>query len=167
MPLGHHGRIGHPRTITVTGPASVSSPGGFGLNGIEAARDGRTLIVDHTDLGALFTVDPRNGRSRQIRLTKGSLQPGTPDGLLLEDGTLWVVENFANAVAKVRLSPSLRSGRVVATRTDPLFRVPSTVASWGCRLVLPNSRLDLGLPPPFGPGAPPGTDYDVVVLKKF
>jgi hypothetical protein len=30
---------------------------------------------------------------------------------------------------------------------------------------LVNARFDLGLPPPFGPGAPPGTEYDVVVVR--
>ena len=28
-----------------------------------------------------------------------------------------------------------------------------------------NSRFDLGFPPPIGPGAPPGTDFDVVQLR--
>lgn len=167
VPLGHDGRIGRPRTVTVTGPAAVNNPGGFGMNGIVAVRGGRTLVVDHTDLGALFTLDPRTGESRKVEVTQGSLQPGTPDGLLLQGRTLWVVENFANTLAKVRLAPDLTTARVVATRSDPLFRVPSTVAAWGCRLALPNSRLDLGLPPPFGPGAPKGTDYDVVVLGRF
>jgi hypothetical protein len=167
VPLRHHGRTGRPRTITVTGPAAVNNPGGFGLNGIAAAWGGRTLIVDHSDLGALFTVDPRTGRSRLIRLARGSLVPGTPDGILLDGRTLWVVENFANTLVKVRLARSLRAGRVVAERSDPLFRIPSTVAQYRCKLAVVNTRFDLGLPPPLGSGAPPGTEYDIVVLKKF
>ena len=71
-----------------------------------------------------------------------------------------------NTLAKVRLSPDLRRGEVVAEVRDPLFRFPTTVADYGCELALVNARFDLGFPPPFGPGAPPGTDFDVVVLKK-
>jgi hypothetical protein len=28
-------------------------------------------------------------------------------------------------------------------------------------------RYDLGLPPPFGPGAPPGTTFNVVVVPAY
>lgn len=165
VPIAKDGSFGRPRTITVTGPASATGEG-FGLNGIEAPPGGHTLIVDHSRLGGLFTVDPGTGKSRLIRLAKGSLKPGTPDGILLDGRYLWVVENFANTLAKVRLSPDLKRGKVTTTVKDPLFRVPSTVAEHGCELALVNTRFDLGFPPPFGPGAPKGTDFDVVVLKK-
>jgi len=46
----------------------------------------------------------------------------------------------------------------------PLFDDPTTVAKYGDELALPNGRYDLGLPPPFGPGAPPGTTFNVVVV---
>ena len=152
-------------TITVTGPAASSAPGTFGLNGIDATANGRTLIVDHTHLGIIATVDPTTGDSHEIALAGGGLIPGTPDGLQLEGHTVWVVENFANAIAKVRLSPDLSSGRVVQTVTSSLFRVPTTVVKHGSRLAAVNGRFDLGLPPPFGPGALPGTDFDVVQLR--
>ena len=164
VPIAPDGSFGKPRTITVTGPAAAT--GDLGLNGIDATRGGSTLIVDHTTLGALFTVNPSNGRSRQITITKGALAPGTLDGILLDGKDLWVVENAVNTLAKVRLSPDLKSGEVVAAVRDPLFRFPTTVADYGCELALVNARFDLGFPPPFGPGAPPGTDFDVVVLKK-
>jgi hypothetical protein len=76
-----------------------------------------------------------------------------------------VVENSANAVARVELSPDLTSGEVVDVITSSLFRVPTTVARHGSSLALVNARFDLGFPPPFGPGAPPGTDFDVVQIR--
>ena len=76
-----------------------------------------------------------------------------------------MVQNFANSVAGVKLSPDLTSGRVVSVITSDLFRVPTTVARHGSTLALVNGRFDLGFPPPFGPGAPPGTDFDVVQLR--
>jgi sugar lactone lactonase YvrE len=165
VPIAKDGSLGRPRTIAVKGPASATGRG-FGLNGIDATPDGHTLIVDHTRLGALFTVDPRTGQSRRITIRKGALKAGTLDGLLLDGKDLWVVENFANTLAKVRLSPDLKRAKVTTTVKDPLFRVPATVAEHDCELALVNTRFDLGLPPPFGPGAPKGTDFDVVVLKK-
>jgi sugar lactone lactonase YvrE len=164
VPIGADGSIGTPATITVTGPAGAT--GDFGLNGIKATPDGSTLIVNHTAAGILATVDTETGESRAIDLGGDSLIPGTADGLILEGHTAWVVENFAETLVEVRLSPDWTSGRLVSRTTDPLFRVPTTVAAHGSRLALVNGRFDLGFPPPFDVGAPPGTDFDVVVVRK-
>jgi len=42
--------------------------------------------------------------------------------------------------------------------------VPTGGALNGDRLALVNSRFDLGFPPPLGPGAPPGTEFNVVQI---
>ena len=68
-------------------------------------------------------------------------------------------------VTRVSLSPDLSSGEITATIMSPLFRVPTTIARHGSRLAAVNARFDLGFPPPFGPGAPPGTDFDVVLVR--
>ncbi|MGZ4536280.1 MAG: hypothetical protein ACXVXE_12095 [Nocardioidaceae bacterium] len=167
VPLHRDGSFGTPDTITVTGPAGVpTASGGFGLNGIAATPDGHTLLVDRSDLGALFTINPCSGSSHRIRLPKGSLTPGTPDGILLAGKHLFVVENFANTLVDVRLSPHLTHGTVSATVTDPAFEVPTGVARHGDELALVNARFDLGLPPPIGPGAPHGTSFDVAVIPR-
>ncbi len=166
VPIGKDGSFGTPTTITVTGPGGVVVPGGFGLNGIAAPPNGKVLIADHSALGALVTIDPATGVSRSIDLTGGSLVPGTVDGILLHGRTVWVVENFANALAEVSLAPDLSTGRVVKTIADPAFHVPTAVAAHGGRLALLNARFDLGFPPPLGPGAPPGTDFDVILTSR-
>lgn len=167
VPINRDGSFGQPETLTVTGPAGVPvAPAAFGLNGIVATPDGRTLVVDRSDLGALFTIDPETGDSRLIPLTQGSLTPGTPDGILLAGRDLFVVENFANTLVQVRLAPRLTEGSVTATVNDPAFHVPTAVARHGNELALVNARFDLGFPPPLGPGAPPGTTFDVVVLDR-
>jgi hypothetical protein len=162
VPIGAGGTFGPTEPITVTGPAGAT--GGFGLNGIDSTNRGR-LIVNHTFLGILALVDPSTGASTEIPLSGGALVPDTLDGLQLEGRTAWVVQNFDNSVARVRLSPDLTTGRVVDVIRSPLFRVPTTVARHGSTLALVNGRFDLGFPPPFGPGAPPGTDFDVVQVR--
>lgn len=162
VPIGADGTFGATQSITVTGPAAAT--GGFGLNGIDSTHRG-WLLVNHTGLGILALIDPATGVSRQIALTGPGLVAGTLDGLQVEGRTVWVVQNFANSVARVELSPDLTSGRVVEVITSDLFRVPTTVARHGSRLALVNGRFDLGFPPPFGPGAPPGTDFDVVQIR--
>jgi hypothetical protein len=165
VPYGR-GWFGTPEAITVTGPAGVSDPGTFGLNGIDATADGSTLVVDHTNEGIVALVDPATGVSREITLTGGSLVPATPDGLQLEGHRLYVVENFANMIAKIKLSGDLASGRIVRTITSDHFEVPSTAAVKGDLLAVVNAKFDLGLPPPFSPGAPPGTPFEVVTVRR-
>ncbi|MPY79782.1 MAG: hypothetical protein GEV04_15195 [Actinophytocola sp.] len=167
VPIAGDGTLGAAQTIPVSGPASPVV--GFGLNGIDATSDGKTLVVVNSGLAAAFTIDPTTGVSHEIAVPGGPL-PDSPDGILLDGRVLWVVSNFAETLVKVRLSPDLASGEVVATLTDAdvhgLFRVPTTVAEFGSRLALVNARFDLGFPPPFGPGAPLGTDFDVVLIDK-
>ncbi len=163
VPIRKKGRFGATRPITVTGPAAAT--GGFGLNGIDSTHRKRRLIVNHTDLGILALVNTATGVSRKIRLSGPDLVAGTLDGLQLEGRTAWVVQNFDNSLAKVRLSPRLTRGRVVDVIRSDLFRIPTTVARHGRWLALVNARFDLGFPPPFGDGAPEGTEFDVVQIK--
>jgi hypothetical protein len=162
IPFEPGGNLGAGRTLPITGPASAVDPTFPNLNGIEATADGSTLIVNHTGLGKLFTIDPRTGASAELAVE--GLTPRTLDGLLLVGRTLYAVENFANRIAVVKLSADLTSGVITSTITSSAFRVPTTVAAFGNRLAVVNGRFDLGAPQPFGPGAPPGTDFDVVIV---
>ena len=158
--------FGTPVAIHVTGPAGSSAPGTFGLNGIDATPDGSTIIVNHTALGIVALVDPNTGVSREIPISGGSLVPGTPDGLQLEGHRLYVVQNFADKIGVIHLSGDFTHGVLVDTITSGLLEVPSTAAIKGDTLAAVNARFDLGFPPPFSSGAPPGTTFDVVLLRK-
>ena len=72
--------------------------------------------------------------------------------------SLYVVQNFSNAVAVVELSPDGTSGTVVDTIMDADFQVPTTVAKFGKSLFLPNARFDT---PPT-----PETEYAVVRIDR-
>lgn len=162
VPISSTGAIGTPTPLLLSGPAATMQDG-VNLNGIQATPNGATLIVSHSTLGAVFTVNPRTGASAPVEID--GLVAGTVDGLLLQGRTLWIVENFANKLVGVALSPHLSSGTITRTFTSDAFHVPTTVARHGNRLAVVNGRFDLGFPPPFGPGAPAGTTFDVVVLR--
>jgi sugar lactone lactonase YvrE len=162
VPLSPTGAVGTPTAVDVTGPGATTTQG-INLNGIVATPDDSTLIVSHSDLGALFTIDPATGASAQIAVD--GLTAGTVDGIRLQGRTLWVVENFVNTLVGVTLSPDLRSGTITTTISEDAFHVPTAVVRHGNRLALVNARFDLGFPPPFGPGAPPGTTFDVVLVR--
>ena len=142
VPIGRAGALGPAETLVLTGPAADVSKD-FNLNGIRATPNGKTLIVAHTGNGVLYTVDPDTGASQAIA---GVSVPNV-DGILLEAGRLWAVQNFDNQVSRVRLSPDLTSGVVEEIITSELFQIPSTAARFGNRLAVVNAKFDTGFPP--------------------
>jgi hypothetical protein len=161
IPIADDGSLGAAETITVTGPAGEpTATGAFGLNGIDATADGRTLIVCRSDFQALYTIDPSTGVSREITLTDGSLA-AFPDGILRAGHDVWVVQNFAEVVSKVHVSADWSTGAVTATVTNPAFQVPTTVARHGKRLAVVNAKFDVAFPPP----PPPDLPFEVVQFK--
>jgi sugar lactone lactonase YvrE len=141
-----------PRTLALRGPAADTS-GAFNLNGITATPDGETLIVGHTANGQLYRVDPATGASAAIA---GVSLPNV-DGLLLEAGRLWAVQNFSNQVSRIRLAPDRGSGVVEEVITSDRFQVPTTVARFGSRLAVVNAKFDTGFPPT-------ADHYEVVIV---
>ena len=154
VPIATDGSIGSPSTLTVTGPAANLS-GQFNMNGIAATPDGKTLIVAHSSDATAYTVDPDSGASAAIA---GANVPFV-DGILLEAGRLWAVQNFANQMTELRLSPDLTSATVEQVITNSDFQVPTTVARHGNRLALVNAKFDTGFPPT-------ATTYEVVIVER-
>ena len=157
VPLARKGRpapASAVRTVPLTG--DWQQVAGFNANGIEISPDGRSLLVVQSGTGFLFRVDPRTGHAKRVELGGALLTNG--DGLLVEGRTLYAVQNQFNQVAVVRLDRAGRSGRLVTTVTDPRFDIPTTIASYGKHLYLPNARFTT---PPT-----PETPYTAVRIKR-
>jgi sugar lactone lactonase YvrE len=129
---------------------------GFNANGIAATPNGKTLIVLHSTLRLLYTVDPSTGEATAIDL--GGVPMTNGDGLLLSGLTLYVVQNRLNQIAVVKLDPTLASGEVVATLTNPNFDVPTSVTRHGQSLYAVNARF--ATPPT------PDTTYTIVRVEE-
>jgi sugar lactone lactonase YvrE len=140
-------------TLVVTGPAADVS-GFAALNGIAATPDGKALIVSHSVLGGIFTVDPETGVSAPIQ----GLTMFFPDGILLDGGRLYVAQSFLNQILQIDLSPDLSTGTIEAIITNPSFEVPTAVARFGDRLATVNAKFDTGFPPT-------AETYEVVVVR--
>ena len=142
------------RTLAVSGPAADTG-GEVNLNGIQATANGKTLIVAHSANAQLYTIDPASGASATIA---GVSVPNV-DGILLEAGRLWAVQNFSNQVSRIRLRPDLSSGVVEEVITSELFQVPTTAARFGSRLAVVNAKFDTGIPPT-------ADQYEVIVVDR-
>ena len=152
IPVGPAGSLGVPVELAVLGPAAELGFD-FNLNGIAATPNGHTLIVGHSGLGSLFTVDPDTGESARIDVSVPFV-----DGILFEAGRLFAVQNFLNQIAEINLSSDLTTGSVEGVITSPDFQVPSTVARHGNLLAAVNAKFDTGFPP----NAP---TYEVVIVS--
>ncbi|TDD32306.1 superoxide dismutase [Nonomuraea terrae] len=128
---------------------------GNNANGIAPSPDGRSLLIVQSNTGKLFEVNPSSGVTAEVDLGGEALTNG--DGLLLSGRTLYAVLNRLNTIAVIGLSRDASSGEVVRRITDDRFDVPTTVASYGHRLYLPNAR--------FTTTPTPDTTYDVVSVK--
>ena len=157
LSLGRRGALpSEAETIPLSGDY-VHQPG-LNLNGIEATRDGRTLIAVQTSTASLFKIDAATGVADRIELTGGDGDVAFGDGLLLEGRTLYVVQNRLNRVAVIELSRNLREGTIVAYLTHPALDVPTTIDRVAGRLYLPNAR--------FGIPNPDTAEYQVVNIGK-
>jgi hypothetical protein len=140
VPLGPGGSLGS--TFQV-----LSLPPGFNLNGIVATPDGKTLIGVQSQMGVLLRVDLENGSTSVIDLGGYSVAMG--DGLLLEGKTIYVMRNFAEIIAEIRLSPDLLSGVLQSEITEPItnpnfFDVPTTIDRFGNTIYAVNARFSSG-----------------------
>jgi sugar lactone lactonase YvrE len=155
VPIGPGGAVSSTfHTIALTGDFVLEA--GFNLNGIDATKNGKTLIAVQSGNGKLFRIDPATGVTREISLGGESVPTG--DGILLKGKKLYVVQNTMNRVAVISLAPNLASGRLLARLSDPDFSVPTTIDDLGKRLWAVNAR--------FGVANPDSAAYQVVLIGK-
>jgi hypothetical protein len=140
-----------------TGPADMW----INANGIVATPDDRTLIVVNYYSGLLYTVDPDTGFAAEIDLGGVTVQTG--DGLVLRDKTLYVVQNFANAIAVFTLSPDYSAATFSGYLADSDLRIPSTADLFGPWLYAVNARFDVCVP---GLCDPTGMDFEIVRVEQ-
>ena len=150
VPIGRHGQLGAAQSVPLTGDIVYGA--GFNVNGIDATPNGKTLVIVQTNTGKLFKVN-RQGVTHEIALG-GATVPG--DGILLHGRTLYaVVRSPQDGVVVLRLSPDLRSGRVLRTITSSDLDEPTTIDEHGSRLYAVNARFS----------TPPGPDVPYWVTK--
>jgi sugar lactone lactonase YvrE len=159
LPIGEDGDLpAEAEQIELTGDIEYGE--GINANGIALAPDGETLLIVQTNTGLLFGVDPETGETSQtvIRSFDDDNLLTNGDGLLVEKDTLFVVQNRLNRVAVLTVDETGDQAEVTERLTDLRFDVPTTVASSGKLLFLPNAR--------FGTEVTPETEFNAVAIPK-
>jgi sugar lactone lactonase YvrE len=111
----------------------------FNSNGIARTPDRTAILIVQTNTGKLFRIDPATGHATLVDLGGEDVMWG--DGLVLEDRTLYVVQNLANSVSVIELDAAGTAGKIVGRRTDPRFDTPTAMARFGDRFYLSNARF--------------------------
>jgi hypothetical protein len=111
---------------------------GFNANGIDVDRGAARFVLVQSNTGELFRVRP-SGVTREIDLGRAKVSMG--DGVVLHGDVAFVVQNFLNKVAKVRLSGDLERGVVVSRTSDADFDVPTSADLYGGHLYVVNARF--------------------------
>jgi len=135
-----------PVFLDLTGAGFVAGSGS--ANGIVATPDGRFLLVVHYGYGELHRIRLSDKEVTRVDLHGERLL--SPDGMVLKDDVLYVVEYEASDVAAIGMSNCYLSGEVLSRMTDPAFVCPTTDDVVDDRLLVVNSQF-------CGPGEPPFT----------
>ena len=161
VPIAEDGTIGEVELVAIGG--EWVQPEGFGANGIVATQDEGHLIVaqatgpENDGSSALFAL-PLDSAASSLDATR--IQLDEPllggDGLVLDDGTLYVVGG--PGVTEIELSDDLTSGDVQGVLTVPGAVTPTTAAAFSSQLYVVDANF-----PVFGT---PDTPFQVTAISR-
>ncbi len=154
VPIGRDGSLGDGEIVPLSCDY-VHGPGN-NLNGIDATRDGDTLVAVASNIGALYNIDPESGCATAIDLGGATVVNG--DGIYLENRTLYVVQNRFNKVAVIDLNRRLTSGSIEDELRSENFDVPTTMTRFGSHFYLVNAR--------FGTSGPEPAEYWITAIER-
>jgi sugar lactone lactonase YvrE len=113
-----------------------------GGNGIVATPDGKTLVIGHSLLSALYRVDPATGDVVEIEVSPPLT--GFLDGLVLHNNTLYIMNPDWELVQVVELDKEMLTGNFVGTIHNPNMNGVASGALFGKSLYVNNAHYDAG-----------------------
>ncbi|MFI0451328.1 SMP-30/gluconolactonase/LRE family protein [Actinomadura sp. 6N118] len=134
----------------LNGALEPHAPDAFTLNGIVGDQRGRYLLTVDMTGGDLYRLDTVSGAIRKVSLSGGDMFHA--DGMEIQHGRLWVVQNTANAVSRWRLNADGSAARLERRVADKALQFPTTLVRRHGVLYVVRSQFDKG--GPLGPGVP-------------
>jgi hypothetical protein len=147
LPLSKNGRLPPADAITaiqlpdefILDPNSDDCCGG---NGIVSTPNGKTLIIGHSNLAALYRVDPATGIVDEIEVNPPL--SGFLDGIVMHNRTLYILtphfDGTPDVVQVVTLDKDLLTWELLGVITDPGMDGVASGALFGKSLYVNNAR---------------------------
>ena len=146
LPLANNGGL----PADDSGVTTIDLPGEFqmdwendyccGGNGIVATPNGKTLIIGHSNLSALYRVDLATGNVDEIQVSPPLT--GFLDGLVMHNRTLYIMNPDHEVVQVVELDKGLLSGTLVGKISDSNMSGVASGALFGKSLYVNNAHYD-------------------------
>ena len=138
---------------------------GFNANGLVGKFDGKQLVIVNLSSGVLYRVDTASGEASPLEIEGDEQLFVDGDGLYLDGRTLYIMQNFQDKIAVVKLSRDLSGGEFIKNipgegENNPL-NIATSIIGFGDSLYAINTNfLDLIF------GDPALVQADVVKLPK-
>ncbi len=113
LALGKGGRLPSTPVVEVIPMSGFVMEPGFNANGLVGKFNGKKLVIVNITTGVLYRVDTASGEASPVEI-KGAEQLFVDgDGLYLHGRTLYIMQNFSNKIAVVKLSGNFRRGKFI------------------------------------------------------
>jgi len=149
-------------------PIPPSKLQNFNANGLVGKFDGKHLVIVNITTGVLYRVDTASGEATPIEIEGDEQLFENGDGLYLDGRTLYIMQNFLDKIAVVKLSKDLSGGKFIKNipgeGEDNPLDIATSIIGFGDSLYALNTNffeLIFGDPP-----APATVQADVVRLSK-
>ena len=111
--LGKGGRLPSNPVVEVIPMPGFQMTGFVNANGLVGKFDGKQLVIVNIDSGVLYRVDTASGEASAIVIEGAENTFVDGDGLYLNGRTLYIMQNFSNKIAVVKLSGNLSRGKFI------------------------------------------------------
>ena len=118
---------------------------GFNANGLVGKFDGRQLVIVNITSGVLYRVDTASGHANPIEIEGDEQLFADGDGLYLDGRTLYIMQNFSDKIAVVKLSKDFSRGEFIRNipgegEFNPL-NVATTIIGFGNSIYAINTNI--------------------------
>ena len=111
--LGKGGRLPSNPVVEVIPMAGFEMQPGFNANGLVGKFNGKKLVIVNITTGVLYRVDTASGEASPLKIIGDEQLFVDGDGLYLHGRTLYIMQNFSNKIAVVKLSGNFSRGKFI------------------------------------------------------
>ena len=107
------GRLPSTPVVEVIPMSGFEMQPGFNANGLVGKFNGKQLVIVNITTGVLYRVDTASGEASPLKIEGAEQLFADGDGLYLHGRTLYIMQNFSDKIAVVKLSGNFSRGKFI------------------------------------------------------